>query len=148
MRVSVKCSSAIHILLMIAMRQEGQKITSEFLASSVGSNPVEIRRLLSSLKKAGMIDVARGPGGAALKKEPGEITLLDIYTAVDPASLSELIGIHQHAEKRCPFGRNMAELLSEPYAEIGSAVQQKMSEITLERLCMRLREMEPAFQEA
>jgi len=146
MRVSVKCSSAVHILLMIAMPPGGQKITSDFLASSVGSNPVEIRKLLSSLKKAELIDVMRGPGGAVLKREPRDITLLDIYNAVDPASLDELIGVHRHAEKRCPFGRNIEELLSEPYAEISEAVRRGMSDITLERLCTRLREMEPRIQ--
>lgn len=145
MRISVKCSSAIHILLIVAMPPEGQKITSDFLASSVGNNPVEIRKLLGGLKKAGIIDVLRGPGGAALKREPRDITLLDIYNAVDPASLDELIGVHRHAEKRCPFGRNIEHLLSEPYGEISEAVQDKMAGITLERLCTRLREMEPAF---
>ena len=147
MRISVKCSSAIHVLLMIAILPSHCRITSEFLASSVGSNPVEIRKLLSSLKKAGIIDVARGPGGAVLKKKPGDITLLEIYTAVDSASLDELIGVHGHPEPRCPFGGNIANLLAEPYAEIGEAVRQKMAAITLEQLAARLQEMEPTLSQ-
>lgn len=146
MRVSVKCSSAVHILLIIAMPPGGKKITSDFLASSVGSNPVEIRKLLSSLKRAELIDVMRGPGGAVLKREPQDITLLEIYNAVDSASLDELIGVHRHAETRCPFGRNIEQLLAEPYGEISEAVRKKMAEITLERLCTRLQEMEPGIQ--
>lgn len=123
------------------------KITSEFLASSVGNNPVEIRKLLSSLKKAGIIDVARGPGGAVLKKKPEDITLLEVYNAVDSASLDELIGVHGHPALQCPFGGNIGNLLAEPYAEIGEAVRQKMAEITLEQLVVRLREMEPVLSE-
>lgn len=144
MRINIKCSSSIHILLMMALLPDTQKITSEFLASSVGSNPVEIRKLLSSLKQAGIIEVARGPGGAKLKKKPIDITLLDIYNAVDPASLDALIGIHAHPEPQCPFGKNIADVLSGPYAEISETVRKKMSSITLEQICKRLVEIEPA----
>lgn len=147
MRISVKCSSAIHVLLMIAVLPASYKITSEFLASSVGSNPVEIRKLLSSLKKAGIIDVTRGPGGAKLKKSPEDITLLDIYNAVDSASLDELIGVHSHPAPQCPFGKNISNLLEKPYAEISEAVREKMSAITLAQLLMQFLEMEPTIYE-
>jgi len=143
MRISVKCSSAIHILLMIAVLSSTNKITSEYLAASVGSNPVDIRRLLSSLKKAGLIHIPRGTGGATLTKEPKEITLLDIYSAVDSTSLNELIGIHTHTEPRCLFGRNINRLLAGPYTRIGDAVREEMSSVTLEDLLVQLQELEP-----
>ena len=147
MRVSVKCSSAVHILLMIAALPASCKTTSEFLASSVGSNPVEIRKLLSSLKKAGIIDVVRGPGGARLRKKPEDISLLEIYSAVDEASLDALIGVHSNPAEQCPFGGNIARLLAKPYAEIGEAVRQKMTSITLELLLRRLGELEPGIRQ-
>lgn len=147
MRINIKCSSAVHILLMLALLPDTYKITSEFLASSVGNNPVEIRKLLSSLKKADIIEVTRGLGGAKLKRSPKDITLLDIYSAVDSTPLDELIGVHAHPEKKCPFGRNISDVLEEPYAEIGDAVRKKMSSITLEQLCNRLCEIDPtAFE--
>lgn len=145
MRVNIKCSMAVHVLLMTAMPPAGVKITSELLASSVGSNPVEIRKLMSDLKKSGIINVARGTGGATLSKEPKNITLLDIYNAVDPKSLDDLIGVHSHPAEQCLFGRNINSLLNEPYAEVGEAVRGKMNEITLEHLCDRLKEIEPTI---
>lgn len=145
-RISVKCSSAVHVLLMIAMPPAGRKVTSDFLAGSVGCNPVEIRKLLSSLKKAGIIDVLRGTGGATLRKAPKDITLLDIYSAVDAASLDELIGVHAHALPQCPFGKNIYRLLAEPYQDIGNAVREKMEAITLAQLVGRLVELEPSIQ--
>lgn len=147
MRISVKCSSAVHSLLMIAALSGQRKVTSDFLAGSVGCNPVEIRKLLAGLKKAGIIDVARGTGGATLCRAPDAITLLDIYQAVDKASLDELIGVHTHAEEKCPFGRNIAHLLAAPYAEIGEAVREKMMAITLAGLLERLTELEPSIEE-
>lgn len=145
LRINIKCSSAIHVLLMIAMMPRTQKITSEFLASSVGSNPVEIRKLLSSLKKADIIEVSRGSGGAKLKKHPKDITLLEIYSAVDPTPLENLIGIHTHPAKQCPFGKNISRVLAEPYAQIGETVRREMDAITLEQLCHRLEEIEPGI---
>ncbi len=143
MRISIKCSSAIHILLMIAELSPHQKVTSEYLASSVGSNPVEIRKLLGSLKKAGIIDVTRGSGGATLTRRPEDITLLDIFTAVDSTSLDELIGVHTHAAPQCLFGKNIVTLLSEPYSKVGDAVRDTMSGVTLDQLLTRLEELEP-----
>ena len=46
-------------------------------------NPVIIRKTLSQLKKAGLIHVARGTGGAELTQAADEISLLDIYQAVE-----------------------------------------------------------------
>ena len=143
MRISVKCSSAAHILMMIAVLSDKQKITSEFLATSVGCNPVDIRRLLSSLKKAGLIEVPRGTGGATLTRAPKDITLLDIYSAVDSASLDELIGIHSHTEPRCMFGRNISQILTEPYTKVGNAVRDTLSSVTLQELLLQLQELEP-----
>lgn len=146
MRINIKCSSAVHILLMIAMLSDQTKITSEFLSSSVGNHPVETRKLLSDLKKAGIIQVTRGLGGASLLKEPKDITLLDIYNAVDSKSLDDLIGIHRHPIPECPFGKNITHLLSEPYTEISQTLRSKMNSITLEQLCNRLKEIEPSLE--
>lgn len=147
MRINIKCSMAVHVLLMIATLSNQKKITSEFIASSVGCNPVEIRKLIGNLKKAGIINVYRGAGGAVLAKESKDITLLDIYSAVDPKSLDDLIGVHSHPAKECPFGKNIRDLLAEPYADIGRTVRHKMNTITLEQLNNRLKQIEPTICE-
>lgn len=143
MRISVKCSTAVHMLLMIAVPPAGGKVTGDYMAGSIGCNPVEIRKLLSALKRAGLIDVARGTGGATLLHAPGDITLYDIFSAVDHASLDELIGVHTHPTAACPFGRNIQQILSEPYAEIGNAIRTEMQQIKLSQLLDRLATLEP-----
>ena len=58
------------MLIIIALKGKESKVTSDFLASSVGVNPVIIRKTLSQLKKADLISVARGylsSGGMPLK---------------------------------------------------------------------------------
>ena len=83
MRFSSRLPIAVHILLCIAVFHDRHKITSTFLAGSVGVNPVVIRNTLGQLKAAGLVHVEAGVGGASLAKEPRDITLLDVFRAVE-----------------------------------------------------------------
>ncbi|MDY4575857.1 MAG: Rrf2 family transcriptional regulator [Intestinibacter sp.] len=67
--------------------------------------------MFGSLKKAGIINVRRGHAGAELAMNPSEITLFDIYNAVDPNSLENLIGIHKNPSPECPVGCKIHEVL-------------------------------------
>jgi len=133
MRISSKCSLALHILVALVVFS-GEKLTSERLAKSTGCNPVMVRNILGSLKKAGLITVQRGIGGTAMKADPRDITIWTVYEAVDPISLNSLIGLHPTPSQRCPIGKNIYTLLEKPYDAIGEAVQQAMSTHTLEQL--------------
>lgn len=131
MHLSVKCSVAVHCLVFIYEARGAARVTSGMLAESTGCNPVTIRGILSALKKAGIIAVARGTGGAELVRDPGEVTLYDIYTALEPAGVSSLIGIHDCRDRPCPVARNIRSALAGPYARIEGAVRETMEDITL-----------------
>lgn len=137
MKINTKCSLALHTLLSIALFSDQVKITSELIANSTGTNPVIIRNILGSLKKAGIIDVHRGTGGANLKMSPSEITILKVYDAVNPNSLDKLIGKHPNPSLNCPIGCKIYEILEEPYNEISKAVEVTMSKYTLADLIVR-----------
>ena len=93
---------------MIALKGDCTKVTSDMIAGSVGVNPVIIRKTLSQLKKAGLIHVARGTGGAELAKAADEISLLDIYQAVECLGLTgQLFGFHDNPNPACPIGHNI-----------------------------------------
>lgn len=147
MRISTKCSTAIHSLLAIAIFSPHSKVTSEMLAESVGCNPVEIRKIFAGLKKAGIISVSRGTGGTALLKEPKDISMLDIYLAVDKLALNEWIGVHSNPSDECFIGRNITALLAGPYNQVSEAVKATMAGISLESLLLNLYETEPALRE-
>ena len=63
MQISSRFTIAIHMLTCIETFKEDYKVTSDFLASSINVNPVVIRRILSQLRDAGIIEVKRGTGG-------------------------------------------------------------------------------------
>lgn len=71
------------MMTCMEMFKEEYKVTSDFLASSINVNPVIIRRILAQLRDAGLIEVKRGTGGAAVIKPLNEITFLDVYRAVE-----------------------------------------------------------------
>lgn len=131
MQLSMKCSVAVHCLIFIHEAEGVAKVTSALLAQSTGVNPVVIRNILSALKKAGLITVARGTGGAALCRAPEEITLYQIYSALEPKGLTSLIGIHPCAQRPCPVARNIQTVLAGPYHKIEQAIQTAMEEVTL-----------------
>ena len=131
MQLSMKCSVAIHCLIFIWEARDKVRVTSPLLAQSTGCNPVIIRNLLSALKKAGLITVDRGPGGARLCRNPQEITLYQIYMALEPKGLTSLIGIHPCQERPCPVARNIRTVLQKPYHQVADAIACTMKEITL-----------------
>lgn len=134
MQISMKCSIAVHCLIFIHEAKGIAKVTSNLLAESTGSNPVVIRNILSALKKAGIITVPRGTGGAQLCAEPSQITLYQIYTALEPDGLSSLIGIHSCQDLPCPVAKNIHKVLQEPYHKIEDSIKQTMQGITLQSM--------------
>ena len=134
MQISMKCSVAVHCLIFISEAQGKVKVTSNLLAQSTGCNPVVIRNVFSALKKAGILTVARGTGGAELCKPPDQITLYMIYQALEPDGLSSLIGIHPCQGRKCPVAQNIRQVLQEPYQKIEHAIQETMEAITLESM--------------
>lgn len=131
MQLSMKCSVAVHCLIFIWEARDRTRVTSTLLAQSTGCNPVVIRTVLSALKKAGLITVSRGPGGAALCRDPEQITLYQIYTALEPRGLTGLIGIHPCQGRSCPVARNIRRVLQRPYGRIEEAIARTMEDITL-----------------
>lgn len=134
MQLSMKCSIAVHCLIFIYEAQGIAKVTSALLAESTGSNPVVIRNILSALKKAGLITVPRGTGGAELCVDPSQITLYQIYTALEPGGVTSLIGIHPCQGRPCPIAQNIRKVLQTPYTKIEDAVKSAMEQITLQSM--------------
>ncbi|MGE5517244.1 MAG: Rrf2 family transcriptional regulator [Bacteroidota bacterium] len=100
---------AVHIAAVLALHPD-EPATSEWIAGSVNTNPVVIRRLLSALAKAGLVRSLRGSaGGSLLALRPQDITLLDIARAVEEDEAPSLH--HQPPNPACPVGRTIQPVL-------------------------------------
>ncbi len=140
MQITSRFTIAIHILVCLETFQDEYKQTSEFLASSVNVNPVVIRRLLRQLKAAGLVTVVRGSGGASTAKPPEEITLLDVYQAVDCISDGELFHFHENPNPECPVGQNIHAVLDDKLDRIQSAMEAEMRSITIADIAAETRQ--------
>lgn len=100
---------AVHIASLLVF-SGGKSCTSEWIAGSVNTNPVVVRRILSALAKAGLVSSSRGSnGGSVLVRSAERITLLDIHRAVDE---DEAPALHnQQPNPACPVGRNIQGVL-------------------------------------
>ncbi|WP_018142974.1 Rrf2 family transcriptional regulator [Alloscardovia criceti] len=132
MQISSRFTIAIHIFSCIEYFQSAHKITSEFLADSIQVNPVIIRKILAQLKKAGLVNVARGAGGATSAKPVADITLFDVYQAVDSVENGELFHFHDNPNPQCPVGRNIHNALDDKLAQVQAAFENEMKSITIQ----------------
>ena len=124
-----KFSSAIHILILIS--ESDQPLTSEEIARSVGTNASYVRKILSLLKKKGMIESHRGVRGFTLRPKPEELTLLQIYQAVNETERPDLFDLHQNPNDKCIVGRHIKPVLTGMFAELEDAFARALSQKTL-----------------
>ncbi|MDE6655395.1 MAG: Rrf2 family transcriptional regulator, partial [Anaeroplasmataceae bacterium] len=120
-------------LLAIHTFSKEYKTTSEFIASSVNVNPVVIRRTLQSLKAAGLVEVKAGSGGASITKDIKDITLYDVYRAME--CLEEgLFHFHENPNSECPVGKNIHSVLDIHLADAQAAMELELKKVTLSNL--------------
>jgi Rrf2 family protein len=127
MAANSRLTIAVHALawLALAHRRGQERLTSDEVAASVNTNPVILRVSLGRLRQAGLVEVSRGTGaGWRLTRPPEDISLLDVYDAVES---EPLFGMH-HTEpnQECPVGRGIRPALDEVYAGVDGAVRRAL----------------------
>lgn len=121
---------AVHILAMLAKSCD-ERIKSDYIAKSVNTNPVVIRRLLSTLFENGLVVSQTGMcGGSCLTRAPKNIGLLEVYRAV---SKGEVFSLHPNTpDQNCFIGKNIPAVLEKLQKEIDGAIEEKLSKYTLQ----------------
>ena len=135
MQISSRFTIAIHMLIIIALEGKETKVTSDFLAASVGVNPVIIRKTLSQLKNAELISVARGTDGTEIIKDLQDISLFDVYQAVECLGKSgKLFSFHDNPNPNCPVGANIHEVLDQKLLDIQEAMENQLRQTSLAQI--------------
>ena len=132
---------AVHVLTLMAWADE-EPLKSDHVAESVNTNPVVIRRMLCELAESKLVVSQTGStGGSRLARQPEEITLLDIYQAVESRGVFSL---HRHPPNPdCPVGVNIETVLNDVLDEVDSAVESVLANITLKDAVRRLKPCVP-----
>lgn len=137
MSTSSRFAVAVHVLTLMAWAEE-EPLKSEHVAESVNTNPVVIRRMLCELAESNLVVSQTGSmGGSRLARQPEDITLLDIYQAVESRGVFSL---HRHPPNPdCPVGVNIGPVLNDVLDEVDSAVERVLANITLRDAVRRLK---------
>jgi Rrf2 family protein len=120
---------AVHVLAVLAYKQ-GDRVTSSYLAASVNTNPVIIRRLLLTLQKAKLVDTSKGAGaGSRLERSPARISLAEVYKAVEEEEAFTMP--KRGPNKACPVGQCIEEELERVFTSAESAMIDQLARVTV-----------------
>ncbi len=129
MAANSRFSLALSIMTHLAYNA-GQAMTSGQLATSLGTNPVVVRRLLGQLRKAGLVTCHPGKtGGCQVARTLGSISLFDIYAAVEGGAPFAIPSLPER--KSCAVSCKMKSILASVLAEAERAVSSSLDGIRL-----------------
>lgn len=82
-RISEAASLALHTVAILA-QMDGEKLTTRQIARALNVSEAHLSKVLQRLAKVGIVRSIRGPkGGFTLGKEPGRISMLEVYEAIE-----------------------------------------------------------------
>lgn len=137
LKISSRFTVAVHMLALISFDEYGN-LTSRQIADSVNTNPVVIRRLMTKLKEAEFIDVSQGNSGIELVKPLSDITLFDVYKAVEVVEERELFQIHEDTNIKCVVGANIQMVLEVILENAQTAMESVLKNVTLENIVSKI----------
>jgi Rrf2 family protein len=140
MQISSRFSVAVHVLTLLAVTPTGELLTSDRMAGSVNTNPVIIRRILGQLKKAGLVEVRAAAGGTYLRRASADITLLDVYRAVEVVE-GNLFSVHDKPNPKCPVGRNIQAALDDTLRRAQAALEQQLASVSIAQVATGMGEL-------
>ena len=123
MQITSKFTVAVHILTCIDIFDGQMRVTSDFLSGSTGVNAVIVRNVI--------VETRQGSGGAHLAKALDEITLYDIYKAVDCVDDEGLFHFHENPNADCPVGRNIHKAMDDRLQTAQAALENELKSTTL-----------------
>jgi Rrf2 family protein len=130
MALNTQFAIAVHLMAALGHNCE-RELKSGELAMSINTSPSFVRRILAKLSKAGLVETATGKAGACwLAKNPKDISLLDIYTAVDAP---KVFSIHPYPEqKQCTVSCHIKNALEQVLDKSQKALEDSLTEVNLE----------------
>ena len=129
MAANTKFTVAVHTAAVLACHAS-EFVTSEYIACSVNTNPVVVRRVLCALAKAEIVECQKGKaGGARLKLKASKVRLFDIFNAVECDALFAIP--NKPRNKKCPVSCCMQSAMQAVFTKVDTAVKQSLAQITL-----------------
>jgi Rrf2 family protein len=135
--IDTRFSVSIQIMMTVANHKH-EMVTSELLAGALDTNATFIRKIVSTLVEAGLLNSYRGKGGGIeLAKRPTEISLSEIYLA--STNDKKLINVHNKpVMKSCDVSCCIKTVLNDLVDGIENSTQTYLSKKTLQDLMRKV----------
>jgi Rrf2 family protein len=131
MAVNTRFATGVHAMVLLAAEPDSLQ-TSEAIASRLETNPVVVRRVFSMLHHAGLVESHKGPsGGSKLGRPAKQITLAEIYKALDTGDLFHT------AEFSGEEAIRAADALQQVFKGVERALREELSKTTLAQITKR-----------
>ena len=140
MQITSRFTIAVHIICAIEYFGDSETVTSNFLAGSVGANPVIVRNVMGNLKEAGIIRISQGKTGIHLAKKLDEISCYDVYKAVDCVDGEGLFHFHENPNPNCPVGKNIHKALDGKLMDVQRSMEDELRRISIADAAVQLKE--------
>lgn len=139
MPVSSRLAVAAHILTVMAVKGD-VPIGSEDIAKRASTNAAVVRKIIAMLGRAGITTSQPGAkGGTHLARPPEQVTLLDIYLAVDTQGIFASPNCPPDAS--CPIGSRIGPVLDEVKARATQAMQAELAAVSIAEIAAKLKPM-------
>ena len=129
MATNTQFSIAVHLMIALGFIPE-REATSAMLAMSVNTSPSFVRRILAKLSKANLVRTTTGKSGfCSLAKKPEEISLLEIYNAVDAP---QTFAIHDYpVQSQCRVSCNIEATMNKVLTKAQKSFEESLSKTNL-----------------
>jgi Rrf2 family protein len=143
MAANSRFAVAVHVVTYLAHQRAmagTPPLPSGVIATSVDTHPVVIRRVLSALARAGIVESRNGKGGGArLARKPEKITLLDIYRSTEDCELfAARPSRAKSSSRRCAVACRMESLLDPVFDTAQKAAEASLGKITIAQLLKKM----------
>ena len=130
MASNTQFSIAVHLMTGLGYDSSSKGKTSGELSASVNACPSFVRRVVSKLSKAKLVKTTTGKSGAcSLAKNPKQISLLDIYEAVEAP---KAFAIHDYpVQKQCSISCNIKGSMERVLDQTQHSLEETLKKITL-----------------
>ena len=136
MRFATRFPVAVHVLTILGM-EFAPDPTSEYMAESIGVNPVMVRNVTGMLRRAGLVSSSQGKAGTHLAKRLEAITLLEVLRAVETEV--GLFSMHENPNPDCPIGGKIESVLDSVFSEAQKAIEERLGTTTMADVVEQIR---------
>lgn len=116
---------------MVFLHHKGECQSSEKIAENICTHPARVRKILSKLKKAGLVQTKEGlAGGCAFEEDPGKVTLRSVCAAV----AAKPVSVRWHSgdtDMTCLIASGMAAVMGDVYEQLNAICYEKLEEVTI-----------------